>query len=124
MKVKYCLILIMLVVLITICYSQPYEPEHIWHRCGEEANDWFGRHIAGIGDVNNDGFGDFVAENGVGSTPHVVLFFGGNPPDTISDMIFNNPYPYGYFGHALENVGDVNDRHAGGQDYQWVFPES
>jgi hypothetical protein len=92
-----------------VCYGQPYEPEHIWHRCGEESGDWFGKYIAGIGDVNNDGYGDFLAYDRPSQYPHIKLFHGGNPPDTTADLIFHNPYPYGYFGYHLENVGDVNN---------------
>jgi hypothetical protein len=99
--------------LVGLGYGQFYQPEHLWHRCGDEAHYAFGNHIASIGDVNGDGCEDFLAANRAeeGSSAllgHVLLFYGGNPPDTIPDMVFHNPYPYGSFGRMVENVGDVN----------------
>jgi hypothetical protein len=110
---KKFLVVVVVLMLVMVCYGQLYDPETIWHRCGEDSGDWFGYFSAGIGDVNGDGFDDFVASNKapIGSSAeegHVLLFYGGNPPDTLSDMIFHNPYPYGHFGRHVVNVGDVN----------------
>jgi len=112
-KIVLAIMLGVAVGLVELGYGQFYEPEHLWHRCGEEAHYAFGNYIAGIGDVNGDGCDDFLTSNRaeVGSSAlqgHVLLFYGGNPPDTIPDMVFQNPYPYGHFGRHLENVGDVN----------------
>ncbi len=108
---KIFLIAVFVLMLVIVCYGQFYEPEHLWHRCGEEPGDRFGRYIACIGDVNGDECDDFLASNkfeGTALEGHVFLFHGGNPPDTIPDLIFNNPYPYGYYGANIENIGDVN----------------
>jgi len=97
----------------SIGYGQPYEPEHIWHRCGEENEDYFGYYMAGIGDVNGDTCDDFIIYERYPVT-RAVLFYGGNPPDTIPDLLIHNPYPYGYFGRHIENIGDAN--HDGSDD--------
>jgi hypothetical protein len=91
------------------CYAQPYEPEHVWHRCGYESSEyWFGRYMAGIGDVNGDNCEDFLLFDDSEGPRHVKLFYGGSPPDTTADLFFRNPYPFGYFGYNIENIGDVN----------------
>ncbi len=36
------LIVALTLILATVGYGQLYEPEHLWHLCGEEAGDWFG----------------------------------------------------------------------------------
>lgn len=108
---KKFLVVMVVLMLVVVCYGQYYEPEHIWHLRGEENGDWFGKYIAGVGDINRDGFEDFLASNKTQVTPtegHMLLFHGGNPPDTIPDLIFNNPYSYGAFGYFIENIGDVN----------------
>ena len=111
---KYLSLSLLALLLVSTAYSQPYEPEHLWHRCGYQVYDWFGRYTAGIGDVNEDGCGDFVVSDKVNNTPseaYAMLFYGGSPPDTTPDLWFHNPYPYGYFGYNTENVDDVNGDH-------------
>ncbi len=104
---KIFLISVFVLMLVFVCYGQFYEPEHLWGRAGEEPEDYFGYRVAGIGDVNNDGCEDFIAYERE-SDPRAMIFYGGDPPDTIPDIFFNNPYPYGYFGGVTENLGDVN----------------
>jgi hypothetical protein len=58
--------------------------------------------VAALGDVNADGFADIMAL-GVNQEP-VQIYFGGDPMDTIPDLIFEE-YAYGGMGGG---VGDVN----------------
>ena len=103
---KIFLTSVFVLMLVIMCYGQLYEPEHLWHRCGDVEQGYFGYYAAGIGDVNGDEYGDFILYER--QPARDILFYGGNPPDTIPDMVFYNPYPYGSFGGSLENVGDVN----------------
>ncbi len=104
---KIFLIAVFALMLVMVCYGQLYEPEHLWHKCGEEPGDWFGYDIAVIGDVNGDECEDFMVYQ-ASLNSQAMLFYGGDPPDTTVDIVFNNPYPYGYFGRNVANIGDVN----------------
>ena len=104
---KIYLTAVFVLMLVIVCYGQLYEPEHLWHLCGEETAEWFGHDIAVIGDVNGDGCEDFMVD-AMYNENQVKLFYGGDPPDTTVDMVFNNPLPYGWFGFNVENIGDVN----------------
>lgn len=110
---KIFLIAVVMLMLVVVCYGQLYEPEHLWHWCGVDSGDWFGRYVAGIGDVNSDGLGDFLARDKIDDEGVIDLFFGGDPPDSIPDVIFRKPNPnYTYFGPHFNNIGDVNgDQH-------------
>ncbi|HEX7342783.1 MAG TPA: FG-GAP-like repeat-containing protein, partial [bacterium] len=55
----------------------------------------------GLGDVNGDGFSDVMVL--LGQNFHPLVFFGGNPMDTIPDLTF---YDYTYDNTAA--IGDVN----------------
>ena len=50
---KVVLVAVVAVVLVAVGYGQ-YQPEHLWHRSGEEYQDWFGKYIASVGDINNE----------------------------------------------------------------------
>lgn len=93
----------------TAGYGQPYEPELLWDRSGEEPDDRFGSYVAGIGDVDGDGCEDFLARAKIEGEGVIDLFYGGDPPDTIPDIIFRKPDPNcTYFGPNFDNIGDVN----------------
>ena len=67
----------------------------------------FGRTIAGIGDQNGDGYNDIlvVAEGEL----RAYLFYGGNPMDTIPDMIFKPTSPTSdIYARRVASAGDVN----------------
>jgi len=94
-----------------IGYGQPYEPEHLWGRAGtvDQAN--FGHAIDGVGDQNGDGIEDFmIATGGIPgdiTTSFVELYFGGDPPDTIPDVLIERWADTVWCGEVA-NVGDVN----------------
>ena len=80
----------------------------------------FGTRNCGIGDINNDGYDDFLINrriegflNGIDSTAtnRVFLFLGGYPLDTIPDLEFVEYYDgveFGGFGLVMNGLGDVN----------------
>jgi hypothetical protein len=68
----------------------------------------FGRAVAGIGDLNGDEYSDFAV--GAPRTPNgsVFIFFGGNPPDSIVDLIVDGTDPGDRFGSAVCGPGNVD----------------
>lgn len=73
----------------------------------------FGRQIVGIGDNNNDGFGDFLASASTpsGGVTRVYLYNGGNPLSAKPAKILTDPVDkseYTSFGYNLANAGDLN----------------
>lgn len=72
---------------------------------GERAGSMLGYKVTGLGDQNGDGFDDILA-----SAPgdrKVFMYFGGNPMDTIPDMVFHEGSDDG-FGFCICNLGDIN----------------
>lgn len=62
--------------------------------------------VGGIGDFNDDGYDDVIMAQGSGE--HAVkVFFGGDPMDTIPDVILETR-PGESVGTAVAGAGDVN----------------
>src|SRR5262249_5935067 len=57
---------------------------------------------ASLGDVNGDGYGDFV----VGGLAGATVFGGGAAPSTL--YVVNATVPYNFFGASTAGVGDVD----------------
>ncbi len=85
---------------------------------GEDANDWFGRGLAGVGDIDGDGCDDFLigASNAAGgglNRGRAYFFFGG-PTLTgtraalSADAVINGEVDENYLGYAVAGVGDVD----------------
>jgi hypothetical protein len=84
---------------------------------GLTTGEHFGKRCSGIGDINNDGFDDFIvgAENfGTGTNSNekffgkVYIYFGGTDinnltVETIQGELFKN-----FFGRVVTGVGDMN----------------
>jgi hypothetical protein len=71
----------------------------------------FGYNVAGAGDVNHDGFSDFMVAAGNEEIDRgfVYIFHGGSPMDTVPDVvIFGKASDVG-FGWAISHTGDLND---------------
>lgn len=73
----------------------------------------FGWSVAGIGDINSDGFEDILIGRPYAGVPwgtgKASLYFGGNPMDTIPDIIFEgDTATYYRFGRNVASAGDVN----------------
>lgn len=76
----------------------------LFEAVGERASSKLGYQVAGLGDQNGDGFDDILV-----SAPgdrKAFIYFGGNPMDTIPDVIFHESKKG--FGAKLCNLGDVN----------------
>lgn len=64
-----------------------------------------GGYVSAAGDVNNDGFDDFmVSING-----HVALYYGGNPLNLSKCVIFSSEYSTGSYGSFSSRAGDINN---------------
>ena len=67
-----------------------WEMDLIWDKLGPSDSCRFGLSVSGAGDVNGDGYDDFlVGAPGMYVPPRLYLFYGGNPPDTIADKVFD-----------------------------------
>jgi hypothetical protein len=58
------------------------------------------------GDVNDDGLCDIVVGLPYGPG-NVDIYFGGNPMDTVVDLVLTEPFPESFFGCDV-STGDVN----------------
>ncbi len=93
---------------------------------GNGADTWFGRSVAGAGDVDRDGLADFVVGapylDGGGPDPgHVYLFLGAGPAGPVAaadaDLILGGEADGDKFGHW---VAAGRDAQPGGQSYLLV----
>lgn len=72
-----------------------------------------GESVAGIGDVNSDGYDDvLIGSSKAGEswgTGKASIFFGGDPMDTIPDFTFwGDSIEFRNFGRNVASAGDVN----------------
>jgi len=72
---------------------------------GAKGTSNFGGLIFRAGDVNKDGYSDVL----ITKNRQVALYYGGNPMDTIPDVIFKDNNETGYFGVSASSAGDVNN---------------
>ena len=85
---------------------------------GEATGDRFGYALAGPGDLNGDGFADFVvgAYGNDAAGPdagRVYVYFGGPQFDSVADLVINGSEAGARFGFAVAGAGDPNaDGHA------------
>ena len=77
-----------------------------WTATGTSDTCALGLSVAGIGDVNQDGYDDFAACT---YDEQVWIFLGSPEPDSIPDMFLNSPdATVSYFGWRVHNIGDVD----------------
>ncbi len=87
-------------------------PDLVLH--GEQAGERFGYSVSFVGDLNNDGYDDLAVgaySFDAGNTfniGRVFVFFGGNPPDTLADLVLYGEDELNYFGWSVSGAGDVN----------------
>ncbi len=80
---------------------------------GTAAGDYFGRSVAGAGDVNGDGYGDVIVgahHNDAGGTDagRAYVYYGGPGADAIADLTLTGADASDYFGWSVAGAGDVN----------------
>jgi len=81
---------------------------------GEVAGDEFGYAVSGVGDINKDGYDDFVVgapgSNAGGSDAgRVYLFLGARTPDESAVKTWDGDCPLGRMGHSVAGEFDFND---------------
>lgn len=78
---------------------------------GENSDDEFGRDVATAGDINQDGFDDFIitaqANDAGGNQAGRAYVFSGIDGDTL--FVFTGSFPIGFFGISAAPAGDVNN---------------
>ena len=83
----------------------------IFHYPGSDTLNSFGG-ASEIGDVNGDGYDDFIISGGFGDfgfvKGKVFLYYGGETIDTIPVAEFYEPWIQDGFGGVIEKVGDLN----------------
>ena len=95
----------MITIMIVFTHVYPQDSLHlIATMTGEKTGDKFSV-VAGVGDVNGDGYDDVLV--GVPGGNYAKLYFGGSPFDTLADLRFA-PEPQGFFGYSVAGGGDVN----------------
>ncbi|MCI0330363.1 MAG: FG-GAP-like repeat-containing protein [candidate division Zixibacteria bacterium] len=67
--------------------------------------------LVNLGDINGDGLPDYALWPG--DSLSVRVYYGGNPPDTVPDLIFSPEFPRDLLGFQVAS-GDVNG--ANGRD--------
>ena len=80
---------------------------------GEAAGDEFGVPIQSLGDVNDDGFDDFIVGAMLSDAPDTnagsaYIFFGGPGLNDTPDLILTGEAEDDRFGRALGGAGDLN----------------
>ncbi|MCP4387715.1 MAG: hypothetical protein GY802_05435, partial [Gammaproteobacteria bacterium] len=86
---------------------------------GADAGDRFGISVASAGDVNNDGFDDFIvgaplADDGGETSGSAYVFFGSTSPSSTMDasdagMQLIGGDAHDRFGRSVASAGDVNN---------------
>lgn len=90
--------------------SPPRHWEELMNITGAAAEDGLYR-CACAGDVNRDGYDDFiVGASGYSTsiTGYAYLFYGGPKINSTPDLVFNGTGPGDGFGAALDGAGDLN----------------
>lgn len=111
MKMRYNFVLALLICL-TAAYSGAQGLKYVGLLKGDTSGDRFGTIIAPAGDINGNGYTDFLvgAPGSYQSTNYkgkVLVFFGGKEP-TAPDMVIEGENPGDRFGASLTTLGDIN----------------
>ncbi len=91
-------------------HSTGLSPSYDWYTFGAN-NDQLGAAVASAGDVNGDGYGDFIigAHTWNGNTGQARLWYGSAlGPNNAPNVTLSGFSAGGYFGAAVACAGDVN----------------
>ncbi|MBV6479512.1 MAG: hypothetical protein HGGPFJEG_02286 [Ignavibacteria bacterium] len=69
---------------------------------------YMGWSVAEAGDVNGDGYKDFIAGAPFDSAGRAYIYFGGNILDNTADLILRGEIPGDGFGWHVNSAGDFN----------------
>jgi hypothetical protein len=72
---------------------------------GPNGGDYFGYVVAGLGDINGDGYDDVGVQNDL---EEVWIYLGGNPMDSTRDIYLPGESAWDGFGCAMDGLGDLN----------------
>ncbi len=80
---------------------------------GPWAYAFFGDDVAGLGDVNGDGYDDIIVgapadDQIIDDNGWAFIFYGGSTPDTIADIEIEGVAIDDNFGTAVASAGDIN----------------
>jgi hypothetical protein len=80
---------------------------------GEACDDRFGASVSGAGDVNGDGYDDFLVgafnhDTGGFEAGRAYLYLGGSLLDATADLVVTGSTTYEYLGFAVGGAGDLN----------------
>ncbi len=136
MKMARIFLSILIIFILILChnkllYSQNYMKKLLIIK-GEKDGDYFGGSVAGVGDVNGDGYDDVIIgapcidNNEIG---YAYVLFGGQNMDNIPDLVFNGEAKDDTFGRPVKEAGDLNndgspDFMITAQGYPTVFDSS
>ena len=97
-----------------VCCCAGYDGTVFWNESGEAAYDEFGFSVSEAGDVNNDGYDDWIvgapSNDAAGSNSGKAYVYSGPNGDLLYS--FPGEAAYDYFGWSVAGAGDVN-----GDDY-------
>jgi hypothetical protein len=85
-----------------------------WTFTGEQANQYVGYRVAGVGDLNDDGYDDIAIgsigyDGGQVDEGRVYVFFGSSAgPSATPDWTAESDQASSNFGIAISGIGDVN----------------
>jgi hypothetical protein len=82
-----------------------------WIDTGDTDSTGLGMGLAPLGDINQDGYDDFVASGTLGYySGNLYVYYGGSQPDTVPQMVIPMPdSTLQWFGLPLFSIGDVNE---------------
>ena len=77
---------------------------------GAAHSDYFGRSVAGAGDINGDGFADLIvgAPFHDTNTGQAYIYLGGPGADATADLTLTGAMVSSYFGWSVAGTGDVD----------------
>ncbi len=77
---------------------------------GEANDNYFGYSVSDAGDVNGDGYPDFIvgAYRYSSFKGRAYIYFGGPAFDNVADVTLQGEAVTNYFGHDVSGAGDVN----------------